>query len=101
MQYELLKSLQYHTATLVDNDLPGIPVSVHKYSRKVVKSLKVRLKGKEGRIRGNLMGKRVDFSARTVISPDPCLRVDEVGIPRMIAKNLTYPEFVTEHNREQ
>ena len=57
-----------------------------------------RLKGKEGRIRGNLMGKRVDFSARTVITPDPNLAIDEVGVPRTIARNLTYPEIVTPFN---
>ena len=43
---------------------------------KSVKSIRERLKGKEGRLRGNLMGKRVDFSARTVITPDPNLRLD-------------------------
>lgn len=57
-----------------------------------------RLKGKMGRFRGNLSGKRVDFSARTVISPDPNLRPDQVGIPVLIAKTLTYPERVTAFN---
>ena len=56
------------------------------------------MKGKEGRIRGNLMGKRVDFSARTVITADPNLRIDQVGVPRSIAQNLTYPETVTPFN---
>jgi DNA-directed RNA polymerase II subunit RPB1 len=67
-------------------------------SGKPLKALKSRLKGKEGRIRGNLMGKRVDFSARTVITPDPNLRIDQVGIPRSIAQNLTFPEIVTPFN---
>ncbi|CAG7716199.1 unnamed protein product [Allacma fusca] len=98
VQENHLKILQYHVATLVDNEIPGIPKSVHKSSGKVIKSLKARLNGKEGRLRGNLMGKRVDFSARTVISPDPRLRVDEVGIPTVIAKNLTFPEIVTPYN---
>jgi len=62
------------------------------------KSMYQRLKGKEGRVRGNLMGKRVDFSARTVITPDPNLAIDQVGIPRSIAKQLTFPEMVTPHN---
>ena len=57
-----------------------------------------RLKGKQGRFRGNLSGKRVDFTGRTVISPDPNLRVDEVAIPMQIAKILTYPDQVTTHN---
>lgn len=63
-----------------------------------MKSLKQRLKSKEGRLRGNLMGKRVDFSARAVITPDPNLDIDQVGTPRTIAMNLTYPEIVTPFN---
>lgn len=70
-------------------------------SGKPLKSIKARLKGKEGRIRGNLMGKRVDFSARTVITPDPNLRIDEVGVPRTIAQNMTFPEIVTPFNIDQ
>ena len=58
------------------------------------------MKGKHGRFRGNLSGKRVDFSARTVISPDPNLRIDQVGVPERVAKTLTYPERVTQHNIE-
>ncbi len=57
-----------------------------------------RLKGKKGRFRGNLSGKRVDFSGRTVISPDPNLRIDEVAIPELLAKVMTYPEKVNAHN---
>lgn len=60
-----------------------------------------RLKGKQGRFRGNLSGKRVDFTGRTVISPDPNLRVDEVAVPIQIAMTLTYPEKVTPHNMER
>ena len=61
---------------MMDNDIRGQPVHKHK-SGKPLKALRGRLKGKEGRlIRGNLMGKRVDFSARTVITPDPILELD-------------------------
>jgi DNA-directed RNA polymerase II subunit RPB1 len=67
-------------------------------SGRPLKSIKQRLKGKEGRVRGNLMGKRVDFSARTVITPDPNLRIDQVGVPRTIAQNMTFPEIVTPFN---
>ena len=49
----------------------------HKKSGQQIKSIYARLKGKEGRVRGNLMSKRVDFSARSVISSDPDLQVDE------------------------
>ena len=66
-----------------------------------IKSISQRLKGKEGRVRGNLMGKRVDFSARTVISGDPNIAIDELGVPWSIALNLTYPETVTAHNIEE
>lgn len=65
-----------------------------------IKSIRQRLKGKEGRLRGNLMGKRVDFSARTVVSPDPCLELDELGVPKSVAMTLTYPEVVTQLNVE-
>ncbi|CAF4375924.1 unnamed protein product, partial [Adineta steineri] len=67
---EHLQYLQYSCATLINNDLPGMPQSCQKNGRPL-KTLSARLKGKEGRIRGNLMGKRVDFSARTVITGDP------------------------------
>ena len=82
---------QFHVATYMDNDIAGIPQALQKSGRPV-KAIRARLKGKEGRLRGNLMGKRVDFSARTVITGDPNLELDEVGVPRSIAMNLTFPE---------
>ena len=75
----------------MDNDIAGIPQALQKSGRPV-KAIRARLKGKEGRLRGNLMGKRVDFSARTVITGDPNLELDEVGVPKSIAMNLTFPE---------
>lgn len=97
---ENIKMLQFHVATLIDNDMPGLPRAMQK-SGKPLKCIKSRLKGKEGRIRGNLMGKRVDFSARTVITPDPNLRIDQVGVPRSVAQNMTFPEIVTPFNVDQ
>ncbi|TKR64374.1 hypothetical protein L596_024921 [Steinernema carpocapsae] len=94
---EDVKLLQYHVATLTDNAIPGVPTATQKGGRPL-KSIKQRLKGKEGRIRGNLMGKRVDFSARTVITADPNLPIDTVGVPKTIAQNLTFPEIVTPFN---
>lgn len=91
------KMLQYHCSTLIDNEIPGLPKAIQKSGRPL-KSIKQRLKTKEGRIRGNLMGKRVDHSARAVITPDPNLDIDEVGTPRSIAMNLTVPEMVTRFN---
>ena len=89
--------LQYHVATFVDNELPGQQQDMQR-GGKPLKTIRQRLRGKEGRIRGNLMGKRVDFSARTVITADPNLGIDQVGVPRSIAMNMTYPEYVTRFN---
>jgi DNA-directed RNA polymerase II subunit RPB1 len=76
-------------------------VSRHKSGGKAIKAIRARLKGKEGRLRGNLMGKRVDFSARTVITPDPTLDLDQLGVPRSIAENITIPEVVTPQNIDE
>ncbi len=92
--------LQYHVATYFDNELPGIPPARHRSGRPL-RTLAQRLKGKEGRFRGSLAGKRVDFSARTVISPDPNIGINEVGVPIDIAKVLIVPEKVTPWNIEE
>jgi len=68
---------------------------------KPIRGLCQRLKGKQGRFRGNLSGKRVDFSGRTVISPDPNLEVWQVGIPELVAKTMTYPELVHDSNLQK
>ena len=93
------ENLQFNIATLMNNDLSFS--RAHKKSGQPIKAIYARLKGKEGRVRGNLMGKRVDFSARSVISPDPNLQVDELGVPLSIAMNLTFPEVVTDLNIEK
>ena len=92
-------NLQFNVATLMNNDLTS--GRAHKKSGQPIKAIYARLKGKEGRVRGNLMGKRVDYSARSVISPDPNLQVDELGVPLSIAMNLTFPEVVTDLNIEK
>ena len=89
--------LQYYVATLVDNKIPGV-AAVAQRSGRPLKSIKERLNGKAGRVRGNLMGKRVDFSARSVITPDPQLSIRELGVPLKIAKNLTKPVTVNNKN---
>jgi len=91
--------LQYHVTTYLDNEASGIPASKHR-TGKVLRTLAQRLKGKEGRFRSNLSGKRVDFSSRTVISPDPYIDIAEVGVPIQVAKTLTFPERVGEWNKE-
>jgi DNA-directed RNA polymerase II subunit RPB1 len=90
--------LQYYVATQVDNKIPGV-ASVAQRSGRPLKSIKDRLNGKGGRMRGNLMAKRVDFSARSVITADPNISIRELGIPMKIAKNITKPVTVNKINR--
>ncbi|TPX69397.1 DNA-directed RNA polymerase [Spizellomyces sp. 'palustris'] len=93
--------LQLQCAMYVTSDLPGVPSHLQGNLPRIKKGFCQRLKGKHGRFRGNLSGKRVDFSGRTVISPDPNLRIDQVAVPERVAKILTYPERVTRHNIER
>ena len=97
---ELHELLQYHVTTYFDNEVSGLPPARHRSGR-ALKTISQRLKGKEGRFRGNLSGKRVDFSARTVISPDPNLDINEVGVPGDVALRLTVPEKVTHWNLDE
>ncbi|KAL3802193.1 hypothetical protein HJC23_001737 [Cyclotella cryptica] len=90
--------LQSQVAAYINGDQPGLKREI---GHKPIRGLCQRLKGKQGRFRGNLSGKRVDFSARTVISPDPNLRVDQVGVPVHVAKIMTYPEQVSRYNIEK
>ena len=92
--------LQYHITTFVDNKQPSLSASKQRTGRPL-RSLTERLKSKEGRIRGNLMGKRVDYSARSVITPDANISIDELGVPIKIAMNLTFPEVVNFYNIER
>ncbi len=94
---EWVTILQYHVATLVDNKIPGVNPSAQRSGRPL-KSLSERLGTKEGRIRYNIQGKRVEFSARSVITPDPNISLAELGVPEKIAMNLTIPERVTPFN---
>jgi DNA-directed RNA polymerase II subunit RPB1 len=91
--------LQYYIATLVDNDIPGV-AQVAQRSGRPFKSIKDRLNGKEGRMRWNLMAKRVDFSARSVITADPNISIRELGVPMKIAKNITKPVLVNAVNKK-
>lgn len=91
--------LQYYVMTLIDNEIKGQPPARLESGRPVV-SLGERLKGKLGRVRGNLQGKRVDFSARSPITPDPLIGMDELGVPHIVGNILTYPEAVTPENEQ-
>src|SRR3989344_2960563 len=96
---DIWELLQYHISTLMSNEISTLPPARHRSGR-ALKTLMKRLSKKEGRFRGNLSGKRVNFSARTVISPDPCISISEVGIPLEIAKELTIPIKVNKSNLE-
>jgi len=90
--------LQYFVATMVNNSIPGA-APVTQRSGRAFKSISERLNGKGGRVRGNLMGKRVDFSARSVITPDANLSIRELGVPLKIAMNMTFPVKVNTRTR--
>ncbi|MDK2975395.1 MAG: DNA-directed polymerase subunit [Methanofollis sp.] len=96
---DLWELLQYHVTTYMDNEVAGCPPARHRSGRPL-KTLSQRLKGKDGRFRGSLSGKRVNFSARTVISPDPFLDVNQVGVPLAIANEMSVPVRVTNYNME-
>jgi DNA-directed RNA polymerase subunit A' len=97
---DLWELLQYHITTYFDNQVSGIPPARHRSGR-ALRTLTQRLKGKEGRFRSNLSGKRVDFSARSVISPNPYISINDVGVPTEIAKILTIPTNVNDWNIEE
>jgi DNA-directed RNA polymerase subunit A' len=97
---DLWELLQYHITTYMDNQTSGIPPARHRSGRPL-KTLSQRLKGKEGRFRSNLSGKRVNFSARTVVSPDPNISINDVGVPAEAARELTVPVKVTAYNYEE
>jgi DNA-directed RNA polymerase subunit A' len=96
---DLWDLLQYHVTTFFDNTIAQVPPARHR-SGQPLKTITERIKSKEGRIRHNLAGKRTNFCARTVISPDPMLKINEVGVPRITAMKLTIPETVNEWNKE-
>ncbi|KAF7510795.1 hypothetical protein GJ744_005895 [Endocarpon pusillum] len=88
--------LSLQIAMYINSDVPGLQKGEY---GKQIRGFVQRLKGKQGRFRGNLSGKRVDYSGRTVISPDPNLNIDQVAIPILVAKNMTYPETVSRYNK--
>jgi DNA-directed RNA polymerase subunit A' len=96
---DLWDLLQYHITTFFDNSVAQLPPARHR-SGQPLKTIAERIKSKEGRIRSNLAGKRVNFCARTVISPDPMIGFNEIGVPKEIAMVLTIPEKITPWNIE-
>ncbi|KAI9222317.1 DNA-directed RNA polymerase III subunit C1 [Blastocladiella britannica] len=93
--------MNFAAGLYINSDMPGLPLQIAQNpDNKRHRGFSQRLKGKQGRFRGNLSGKRVDFSGRTVISPDPNMRIDQVAVPEHVAKVLTFPERATAHNIE-
>jgi len=97
---DLWDLLQFHVTTFFDNSVARIPPARHR-SGQPLKTITERIKGKEGRIRKNMAGKRVNFSGRSVITPDPYMEINEVGIPYDIAKVVTVAERVNDLNLEK
>ena len=91
-------SLTLHLSTTTPCAAPRGAKSAVQRSGAPLKTIKARLIGKEGRVRGSMLGKRTDASARSVISPDPEIDVHQVGVPEKIACTLTFPERVTPRN---
>ncbi len=96
---DLWDLLQYHVTTYIDNNTAGVPPAKHRSGR-ALRTLVQRLKGKKGRFRHNLTGKRVNFAARSTVTPDPFIDISEIGIPESIARDLTVLEIVTEWNKK-
>ena len=97
-QWEMLQLL---TAQVINGELTIGSAQQQNSKSGPFRGFSQRLKGKSGRFRGNLNGKRVDFSSRTVISPDPNLGIDQVAVPRDVCMTLTFPQRVTARNIEQ
>jgi len=95
----LTSVLQYFIAMIVNNKVKGA-VPMAQRSGRPLQCITGRLNTKNGRVRGNLMGKRVDFSARSVITGDPNLSIEQLGVPRKIAMNITKPVIVNDRNRD-
>ena len=98
---DYIRNLQYHIATYYNNEEVSLPVSQQKTGGRPTKSIAERISGKTGRIRQNLNGKRVEGSGRAVITSDPSIGIDEVGIPVKIAMSIPFPEVVTPENYEK
>ncbi|MBI4044933.1 MAG: DNA-directed RNA polymerase subunit A' [Candidatus Diapherotrites archaeon] len=97
---DLWDLLQYHVTTYFNNNTAGVPPAKHRSGR-ALRTIVQRLQGKKGRFRYNLTGKRVNFAARSIITPDSYLSINEIGVPESIADDLTLPETVTEDNKKR
>ncbi|KAK4226975.1 hypothetical protein QBC38DRAFT_478950 [Podospora fimiseda] len=93
--YQSWTELQDAVNSLMDRDKNPVQGAAAKRNEEGIKQ---KLEKKEGLFRKNMMGKRVNYAARSVISPDPNIETSEIGVPPVFAKKLTFPEPVTSHN---
>jgi DNA-directed RNA polymerase subunit A' len=97
---DLWDLLQYHVTTYFDNNTAGVPPAKHRSGR-ALRTIVQRLQGKKGRFRYNLTGKRVNFGARSIITPDLNISINELGVPEKVAETLTVPQYLTEENMKE
>src|SRR3989344_5890095 len=97
---DLWDLLQYHVTTYFDNNSAGVPPAKHRSGR-ALRTIVQRLQGKKGRFRYNLTGKRVNFAARSIITPDSHISITELGVPKEVAEEMTVPDYVIESNIEE
>lgn len=95
--YKEKKTLNCTVQTYMQNELPGVKVALHR-NGKAASCIRSRIKGKKGRVRGDICGKRVDSSARCVIGPNPGRPIDEIGVPMKVAMIHLVPVHVTTFN---
>ena len=93
--YQAWTQLQDAVNSMIDRDKNPVQGAA---AARNEEGIKQKLEKKEGLFRKNMMGKRVNFAARSVISPDPNIETSEIGVPPVFARKLTYPEPVTNHN---
>ncbi|KAF6830321.1 DNA-directed RNA polymerase I subunit rpa1 [Colletotrichum musicola] len=93
--HQIWTELQESVNSLIDKSKNPVQGAAAKRNEDGIKQ---KLEKKEGLFRKNMMGKRVNFAARSVISPDPNIETNEIGVPPVFARKLTYPEPVTSHN---
>lgn len=92
---KLLSNITFRILTMFNNSQGK---ARHNTTGRTIKSIKERITGKDGQLRNNMMGKRCNYTSRTVIGPEPTLKINELGVPRYVANILTKPVRITTFN---
>ena len=95
MREKLISNIIFRILTMFNNSQGK---ARHNTTGRTIKSIKERITGKDGQLRNNMMGKRCDYTSRTVIGPEPTLKINELGVPQYIANILTKPVRITSFN---